>query len=134
MANFDYYVTDASLEYPPKLGVSLSAADNSVIYIPSATPTFSASNGQTKSVAGILFNYVAGASAATTTLTMITGTSGAQVKVHPAYNGQTFALYFTDNSTTKFTVVTGTTTQVLTAAVTFDDRGPEERRHFALEL
>jgi hypothetical protein len=132
MANFDNYVTNPALEYPQKLGVSLSAADNSVIYIPSATPIYK--NAETKNIAGILYNTVVGVGSATTTLTMVTGASGAQVKVHPAYNGQTFALYFTDGSTTKFTVLTGTTNQVLTAGVTFDDRGPEERRHFAVEI
>jgi len=133
MANYDYYVFDVTTETPAKIGPSLSASDNSVIYIPSATPKFN-KNGTVYDIAGILYNAVTGVSAATTTLTMVTGASGAQVKVHPKYNGQTFALYFTDGSTTAFTVVTGTATQVLTAAITNDDRGPEERRHFAVEI
>ena len=134
MANFDYYVTDPTLEYPQKLGVSLSASDNSVVYVPSVSGARYTSNGTTKYVAGILFNGVTGTSTATTTLTVVSGTYGVTMKVHPKYNGETFALYFTDNSTVKFTVLTGTAVQTLTADITFDDRGPEERRHFAIEL
>lgn len=134
MANFQYYVTDPTLEYPQKLGVSLSAYDNSVIVLTGLSNVKYTSSGTTKSVAGILFNGVAGTSTATTTLTVITGANGFTMKVHPKYNNQTFALYFTDNSTLKFTVLTATATQQLTAGITFDDRGPEERRHFAVEI
>lgn len=133
MANFDYYVIDASLEYPPKLGVSLSAADNSLILSAAPNARYTV-NGTTKYVAGILYNGVAGTSTATTTLTVISGSYGVNIKVHPKYNNETFALYFTDNSTLKFTVLTGTPVQSLTANITFDDRGPEERRHFAVEI
>lgn len=133
MANFDYYVTDPTLEYPQKLGVSLSATDNSVVIL-TGLSAVRYTNSTTKSVAGILFNAVAGTSTATTTLTVISGANGFAMKVHPYYNNQTFALYFTDNSTLKFTVLTGTAVQSLTADITYDDRGPEERRHFAIEL
>jgi hypothetical protein len=133
MANFDYYVTDPSLEYPVKLNVSLSAYDNSVVIL-TGLSAVKYTNSTTKSVAGILFNGVAGTSTATTTLTVITGANGFAMKVDPKYNNQTFALYFTDNSTLKFTVLTANAVQSLTAGITFDDRGPEERRHFAVEI
>ena len=134
MANFEYYVTDPTLEYPQKLGVSLSAYDNSVIVLTALSAVRYTANGTTKSVAGILFNSVAGTSTATTTLTVISGAFGFTMRVDKKYNNATFALYFTDNSTLKFTVLTGTPTQSLTASITNDDRGPEERRHFAIEI
>jgi hypothetical protein len=133
MANFDSYVVDASLEYPPKLGVSLSAANNS--FVLSAAPNAQYTvGGVTKYVAGVLYNAVAGTSTATTTLTVISGTFGVNLLVDPKFDNQTVALYFTDRSTLKFTVLTATPNQSLTNSITFDDRGPEERRHFAIEI
>lgn len=134
MANFQYYVTDPTLEYPQKLGVSLSAYNNSVIVLTGLSAVTYTNATTTKSVAGILFNGVAGTSTATTTLTVITGSNGFSMKVDTKYNNETFALYFTDRSTLKFTVLTANDVQSLTAGITFEDRGPEERRHFAIEL
>lgn len=82
-----------------------------------------------KTPVGILFNQITGASTATTTLSVGT----LVFKVAPQYNGSTFAVYFSDHSSTTFTVATGTPAQG-TIANSFDNRGPNERRRFAVEF
>ena len=71
-----------------------------------------------------------GASTASVTLSV---TDRIQFKVAPQYDGKSFALYFADGATTVFTVATGTATQSVTAPIGYDNRGPNERRRFALE-
>lgn len=124
---FDSFVYNVNADTPAMIGPSLSAADNSVILM-----TTSATYGG-KVIDGILYNAIAGAGTATATLT---GGSGFYVKVAPAYNGSTFALYLEDRSSVLFTVVTGAsaTVQTLTASATFNNRGPIERRRFAVEI
>jgi hypothetical protein len=78
-----------------------------------------------KQLVGILFNSISGTSTATTTLCAYTNI---QFKVHPAYHGSTFALYFSDRSTTLFTVNTATALQTGLTANGFTARGPEELR------
>jgi hypothetical protein len=96
-----------------------------------STSIFSSGNYKGVPVNGILFNQLSGASTASVTLSV---TDRIQFKVAPEYNGATFCLYFPDRSTTTFTVATATATQVVTGAIGFDNRGPNERRRFAIEI
>jgi len=96
-----------------------------------STSIFSSGNYKGVPVNGILFNEISGASTASVTLSV---TDRIQFKVAPEYNGATFSLYFPDRSTTTFTVATATATQVVTGAIGFDNRGPNERRRFAIEI
>lgn len=128
---FDSFVYNASADTPPLLGVSLTATDGSVI-LSTVGATY---NG--KVVDGVLYNAIAGAGTATATLSVTTTSPSITIKVNPLYNGSTFALYLDDHSTVLFTVVTGagTTLQtVLTGDSTFNNRGPNERRRFAVEF
>ena len=124
---FDSFVYNVNADTPAMIGPSLSAADNSVI-MATTTATYGG-----KVIDGILYNAIDGAGTATATLT---GGSGFNIIVAPAYNGSTFALYLEDRSSVLFTVVTGAsaTGQTLTADATFDNRGPIERRRFAVEI
>ena len=96
-----------------------------------STSIFSSGNYKGVPVNGILFDQLSGASTASVTLSV---TDRIQFKVAPEYNGATFSLYFPDRSTTTFTVATATATQVVTGAIGFDNRGPNERRRFAIEI
>lgn len=128
---FDSFVYTASADTPPMLNVSLSASDNSVALM----TTGATYNG--KVVDGVLYNAIAGAGLATATLSITATSPSITLKVNPAYNGSTFALYLHDRSSVLFSVVTGagTTVQITaTAADTFNHRGPIERRRFALEI
>jgi hypothetical protein len=127
MATFSEFVFDVTSESPQQIGPSLSGVSNSVIL----TQPTSASTYSGKKVSGILYDYVAGASTASVSLSVV---SGITFSVSPLYHGQTFALYFTDRSSTLFTVNTATATQTVTGAITFDNRGPNERRRFAVEF
>jgi hypothetical protein len=127
MATFDSFVFDVTVEDPQQIGPSLSGANNSVIL---TKPTVSSIYGG-KNLSGILYNDIPSATTATVTLSVSTGIT---FKVHPLYNNKTFALYFTDRSSTLFTVNTATSLQVVTDATSFDNRGPNERRRFAVEF
>jgi len=127
MATFDSFVFDVTSESPQQIGPSLSGANNSVVLTkPTVSSVYSG-----KTLAGILYNDISGAGTATANLSVF---SGIQFSVHPLYNGSTFALYFTDRSTTTFTVNTATALQTVTQAPGFDNRGPNERRRFAVEF
>jgi hypothetical protein len=128
---FDSFVYNVNADTPPLIGPSLTAADGSVI-LSTTGATYSG-----KVVDGVLYNAIAGASTATATLSVNSPSSGITIKVSPAYNGSTFALYLEDHSTVLFTVVTGAGTTVQTSATgapTFNHRGPNERRRFAVEF
>lgn len=94
------------------------------------TAKFASGTYNGKQPVGILFDLIDGASTASETLSV---TDRIQFKVAPQYNGKSFALYFADGATTVFTVATGTATQSVTASIGYDNRGPNERRRFALE-
>jgi hypothetical protein len=85
-----------------------------------------------KQVRGLAFNALtspaSGTGAWSVTLSAATGTT---FRVDRAYNGQTFAVIYTDNTSTLFTVVTGTAAQSLTANG-FDTVIPETRRKYLL--
>lgn len=213
MATFTNFVFNSAVEFPPQIGTSLSASNNSVVFLPTvtvfnaatavpntvfttpplsstqntaitgssvlsgfyagwvasgiplntkysdtqfgaltaiyastpllstqvdvltsyvtSTSIFSSGSYNGVPVNGILFDELSGASTASVTLSV---TDRIQFKVAPEYNGATFALYFGDRSSTTFTVATATATQVVTGAIGFDNRGPNERRRFAIEI
>jgi hypothetical protein len=129
MANFSNFVFDVNTENPPQIGdfaPSLSGSSNTVVFV---------ANGGVvggKSVAGLLYNEVA---TGDTTLVSLSVATGVSFKAARKYNGSQFALYFTDRSSTLFTVNTATTLQtVVTSNNGFDNRGPVERRRFAIEM
>jgi hypothetical protein len=119
MATFSNYVFDASPQTPPVLGASLSASNNGVV--------LETLNGTLcgKAAVGILFNQI---SAATSNLvTLSAGTIA--FKVSTLYHGSQMAIYFSDRSTTLFTVNTAAAAQTL-SQIGFDNRGPAEiRKH-----
>lgn len=81
-----------------------------------------------KQVRGIAFNALtspaSGTGAWSVTLSAATGTT---FRVDRAYNGSTFAVIYTDGTSTLFTCVTGTAAQSLTANG-YDSVTPETRR------
>jgi hypothetical protein len=130
MANFSNFVFDVNTENPPQIGdfaPSLSGSSNTVVFVAN-----NAALVYGKSVAGLLYNEVA---TGDTTLVSLSVATGVSFKVARKYNGSQFALYFTDRSSTLFTVNTATTLQtVVSSNNSFDNRGPDERRHFAIEM
>jgi hypothetical protein len=117
MATFSNYVFNASSQSPQVLGASLSASNNGVV--------LQTLNGTLcgKTAVGILFNQVDAASANLVNLSA--GTIG--FRVSRLYHGAQMAVYFSDRSTTLFTVNTATAAQVLNG-IGFDNRGPNEIR------
>lgn len=130
MATFSNFVFNTASQNPPMLnGFGLSGTNNEVIL--NTTNGFLSSYG-TKVVTGILYNTVTTTSA---NITLSAG-SGVSFQANRLHHGQTFALYFADKTTTLFTVNTsyGTSTiQVVTGSNGYDNRGPLERRRFAVE-
>lgn len=128
---FDSFVYNVNSDTPPMIGPSLTATDGSVVLM-TTNATYSG-----KVVDGVLYNAIAGAGTATATLSVATTVPNISIKVNPVYNGSTFALYLEDRSTVLFTVVTGAGTTLqssVTGEPTFDNRGPNERRRFAVEF
>jgi hypothetical protein len=120
MADFNNFVFNTASQNPPSLIYSLSASNNSFIL----------SNGGTvgsKTVVGILYNQI---TAGTANVSLSCGL-GTTFRVASGYHGAQAALYFSDRSSTLFTVNTTfalTTQQTVDSANTFDNRGPNERR------
>lgn len=130
MATFSNFVFNTASQNPPLLGFGLSGTNNEVIL--NTTTGFVSSFG-TKVVTGILYNSITSASANVT----LSAGSGISFQVNRAHHGQTFALYFSDRTTSLFTVNTGygvSTIQILTSGNGYDNRGPLERRRFAVEF
>ena len=130
MAYFSNLVFDVNTQNPPQIGdfaPSLSGSGGTVIY--------HANGGlvEGKSVAGLLYNELSAGGA--NTMASLSVATGVSFRVEKRYHGSRFALYFTDRSSTLFTVNTGTTLQtVVTGTNGFDNRGSNERRRFAVEL
>lgn len=127
MATFKNFVFDTSIQNPPLLGVSLSSSSNSVVL----NTVDGILDGSGKTVKGILYNTITSVGSANVTLSAATGIV---FSVNDAYHNSTVALYFSDRSSTLFTVNTATTgTQVVTNPINYDNRGPIEIRRFAIE-
>jgi hypothetical protein len=69
----------------------------------------------TKQVRGIAFNTLTSPASGTGNFATLSAATGTSFRVDSAYNGQTMAVVFTDDTSSLFTVVTGTTVQGLTA-------------------
>lgn len=127
MASFNDFVFNVNSQNPVVTIYSLSAVDNSFV-LDTITGTCS---GQT--VTGILYNGVAGASTANTTLSAGLNNS-VRFRVHGvSYNQTPAALLLADGTSVQFTINTATASQVMTAAPTVNP-GPNERRLHALEV
>lgn len=125
MANFDSIVFNTASQSPATDIYGLSSAGDSFVLV-STTGTYA---GQT--VNGILFNAVAGAPAATVSLSTA---GGVQFKVAPQYNGAEAALYLADRSSVLFTILTAATGAQTVNATATTNLGPVERRLRALEI
>ena len=120
MANFNNFVFNTASQTPANLVYSLTASNNSFILSNGGT-----ANGKT--VVGILFNQV---TAGTANVSLSCG-AGTTFRVASAYHGAQAALYFSDRSSTMFTVNTTfalATQQVVSAGNNFANKGPNERR------
>lgn len=84
-----------------------------------------------KQVRGIAFNALTSPASGTNTFATLSANTGTSFRVDRAYNGQTFAVIYTDGTSTLFTCVTGTTLQSLTANG-FDTATPDTRRKYLL--
>jgi len=112
MRVYQNYVSNPNLTNPVSLVVSLTS--KSVILDVVGTD-----------VKGILFNDTA--NTLTGNLVTLSAFPGTSIRVDRAYNGVDFAVYRNDNTSSRFTCVTGTTLQVLTDAG-YNSTGPENRR------
>jgi hypothetical protein len=85
-----------------------------------------------KQVRGIAFDALTSPASGTGTFTAaLSAATGTTFRVDRAHNGATFAVLYTDGSSTLFTCTTGTTAQSLTSN-NFDTTYPEIRRLFVL--
>lgn len=122
---------------PSNLSWSISGGSssfNTVELLTVGTGPLTNASLSAKQVRGVAFNALtspaSGASGPFATLSAATGTT---LRVNTAHNGATFAVIYTDDSSTLFTCVTGATTtaQSLTANG-FDTTTPEIRREVYL--
>ena len=84
-----------------------------------------------KQVRGIAFNALTSPASGTGIFATLSAATGTTFRVDRAYNGQTFAVIYTDGTSTLFTCVTGTAAQSLTANG-FDTVIPDTRRKYLL--
>lgn len=85
-----------------------------------------------KQVRGIAFDALTSPASGTGTFTTaLSAATGTTFRVDRAHNGATFAVLYTDGSSSLFTCVTGTAAQSLTSN-NFDTTYPEIRRLFVL--
>ena len=120
MANFNNFVFNVDSQNPPSLVYSLTADNSSFILSVGGT-----SNG--KSVVGFLFNSI---TAGTANVSLSCG-EGTVFRVASGYHGQEAAVYYSDRSSTLFTINTTfalATQQVVSATNDFSNKGPNERR------
>lgn len=123
MATFTDIVFDVTSQYPQLDIYGLSATDKSFV-LDTTTGTFSGLD-----VNGILYNGIAGAGAATVTLSA----NGVQFRVATAYNNTQAALYLSDRTSVLFTVLTAASAALTIASTASYNQGPNERRLQAIE-
>lgn len=107
LTSFTHQIGNPAATNPASLILSLSAAGNNAITLGTNT------NGS-RNVKYIAFNGLA-AGALTGTLATLSAFPGTQFSVDRAYNNRTFALVYSDNTSSLFTCLTATTVQSLTA-------------------
>ena len=122
---FDNQVLSAFGQSPSNLSWSLSSAGT---YKTVELLTVGTSAG--KQVYGLAFNTLAAPGSGTGSFAILSASGGTSFRVDRAYNGQTMAILFTDESSSLFTCLTAsgiTTSQSLTANA-FDTSYPEVKR------
>lgn len=117
---------------PTNLSWSLSGGQdgfNTVELLTVGTGPLNVPSLSAKQVRGIAFNSLTSPASGTGIFATLSAATGNTLRVDRAYRGSTFAVIYTDGSSTLFTCVTGagTTSQSLTANG-FDSVTPETRR------
>lgn len=120
---------------PSNLSWSVSGGSTSfktVELLTVGTGPFNNASLSAKQVRGIAFDALTSPASGTGTFsTTLSAATGTTFRVDRAHNGATFAVIYTDGSSTLFTCTTGTSAQSLTANG-FDTTYPEIRRLFVL--
>ncbi len=120
---------------PSNLAWSVSGGSTSyktVELLTVGTGPFNNTSLSAKQVRGIAFDALTSPASGTGTFTAaLSAATGTTFRVDRAHNGATFAVLYTDGSSTLFTCTTGTTAQSLTSN-NFDTTYPEIRRLFVL--
>jgi len=120
---------------PSNLAWSVSGGSTSyktVELLTVGTGPFNNTSLSAKQVRGIAFDALTSPASGTGTFTAaLSAATGTTFRVDRAHNGATFAVLYTDGSSSLFTCVTGTTAQSLTSN-NFDTTYPEVRRLFVL--
>jgi hypothetical protein len=131
--SFNSQVLSAYGQTPSNLSWSLSGASNTVRLSAVGTGPLNNASLSAKQVRGIAFNALTSPASGTGIFAGLSAATGTTLQVDRAYNGATFAVIYTDNTSALFTCVTGATTtaQTLTAN-DYDTVTPEVRRLVAL--
>ena len=110
-----------------------SITNNTVELLTVGTGPINDASLSAKQVRGIAFNALTSPASGTNAFATLSAATGTTLRVDRAHNGATFAVIYTDGSSTLFTCVTGasTTAQSLTSNG-FDTTYPEIRRLFVL--
>jgi len=127
---FNNQVLSAFGQTPSNLTYSLSSAGayKTVELLTTGTNTGTLS---TLRVQGLAFNTLTSPASGTGTFVTLSAALGTTFRVDRAYNNATFAVIYTDESSSIFTCLTGTTQQSLTANG-FDTSYPEIKRLYIL--
>jgi len=134
--SFTSQVLSAYGQTPSNLSWSISGGSggfNTVELLTVGTGPINTASLSAKQVRGIAFNALTSPASGTNSFATLSAATGTTLRVDRAYNGRTFAVIYTDGSSTLFTCVTGATTtaQSLTSNG-FDTTYPETRRLFVL--
>ena len=117
---------------PSNLAWSVSGGStsyNTVELLSAGTGPINIAALSAKQVRGVAFNALTSPASGNNTFATLSAATGTILRVNTAHNGATFAVIYTDGSSSLFTCVTGagTTAQSLTANG-FDTTYPEIRR------
>jgi hypothetical protein len=135
--SFTSQVLSAYGQTPSNLSWSISGGSggfNTVELLTVGTGPINTASLSAKQVRGIAFNALTSPASGTNSFATLSAATGTTLRVDRAYNGRTFAVIYTDGSSSLFTCVTGvsgTVAQSLTANG-FDTTYPEIRRLFVL--
>lgn len=129
--SFNSQVLSAYGQTPSNLSWSVSGASNTVVLSTVGTGPLNNAALSGKQVRGLAFNALTSPASGTGILVPLSAATGTTFRVDRAYNGSTFAVIYTDNTSALFTCVTGTASQSLTPNG-FDTVTPEIRRLFVL--
>lgn len=129
--SFNSQVLSAYGQAPANLSWSLSGASNTVVLSTVGTGPVNNASLSAKQVRGLAFNALTSPASGTGIFVTLSASTGTSFRVDRAYNGSTFAVIYTDNTSALFTCVTGTVAQSLTANDYFSVT-PEIRRLVAL--